>query len=73
MDFANEDGAAPLSLRLGQPEAGESVRPQVDIAAFAYFGQLHVSGNVGHTEGEGHGPIEDWHESTVREYHGALS
>lgn len=73
MDFTNENSPVPLSFWIGQPEARESFGPQVNIATIAYFGQFHISGNMGHTESEGHGPTEDWNESTVCKYHGSLS
>lgn len=73
MDIANEDSFIPLSLRLGQPKAGESIGPQIYTAATAYPGEFHVTGNVGYTEGEGHGPAKDRHESTVCKHNGPSS
>lgn len=70
MDIANENSFISLSLWLGQPEAGESIRPQIHTSATAYSGEFHVAGNVGYTEGEGHGPAEDRHEPAVRKHNG---
>jgi len=73
MDITNEDSFIPLSFWLGQFEAGESIRPQIYTASTAYFGEFYITRNVGYTKGEGHGPIEDRHESTVRKHNGPLS
>lgn len=73
MDIANEDSFISLSLRFGQPKTGESIGPQIHTAATAYSSEFHVAGNVGYTEGEGHGPAKDWHEPAVCKYNGPLS
>lgn len=73
MDIANEDNFIPLSLRLGQFETGESIGPQIYTASTAYFGEFHIARNVGYTEGEGHGPVEDRYESAMRKHNGPPS
>lgn len=73
MDITDEGNSLSLPLQLGLLKAGESVGSQVHTAATAHIGEFHIAGNVGHTEGEGHGPTEGRHESAVREHHGPLS
>lgn len=73
MDIANENSSVSLPLRLGQLEARKIVRSQVHIAAVTHSSELYIARNVGHTEGEGHGQAEGWHESTVRKHYGSFS
>lgn len=73
MDIANEDSFISLPLWLGQPEAREGIRPQIHTVATAYFGGFHIARNVGYTEGEGHGPVEDRHEPAVCKHNGPPS
>jgi len=73
MDIANEDSFVPLSFRLGQSEAGESIGPQIHTSATAYSGEFHIARNMGYTESKGHGPAEDWYEQVVRKHNGSPS
>lgn len=73
MDISDEKSVEPLSGELGRSETREASGPQINSVTIAHVGEFYIGRDMGYSEDERNGSVENWYEPVMCKHYGTPS